>query len=110
MTKTCVLSGLEIPKGKESREHYCCKSRFPKYIWADKRNIFDAHYLLNNLKKNLLPCEWADEKFKLVYQALGYRCLQEDDRDFLRKTLDHWYDGWEIPPCQICLAKCKQRG
>lgn len=53
-----VLSNLEIPYEKANREHFVPRSRTIKRIWNDPRNIFWAHYLLNGIKGNFLPCEW----------------------------------------------------
>lgn len=104
----CVLSGLEIPKGKESREHYCCKHRFPQKIWNNKNNIFWAHYMLNAIKSNYLPCEWADMKYDLTYYALTHWRIKDDDRDFLQRAMDNW-TIYQPDPCALCLAKCNQK-
>lgn len=108
MALTCVLSGLEIPKGKENHEHFVPKSRAPKCIWNDPRNIFWAHRLLNTLKANLLPCEWEQEKTHLALYALIYWNIKREDKRFLEKTLEHW-DTWHKNPCELCLLKCKEK-
>lgn len=104
----CILCDLEIPTGKESREHYCCKSRFPKYIWNSPQNIFYAHYMLNAIKANYLPCEFEELKVDLTYKALKYWRLSNEDREFLNKAIDNW-QVWNRNPCELCLAKCNER-
>lgn len=107
--KICVLSGLVIPEGKENREHYCCKRRFPKYIWNDPRNIHWSHYLLNAIKSDYLPCEWQELRWALTYNAIHKWRIQDDDKEFLRRAMQQWETIWNPNPCDLCLAKCKQR-
>ena len=109
MGKICILSGLEIPKGKESREHYCCKHRFPKKIWNNKNNIFWAHTTLNGVKGDCLPCEFEELKYKLTYHALMNWNLQPEDRDFLRRAIENW-EIYVINPCDLCIANCYSKG
>lgn len=104
----CILSGLEIPKDKASREHYCCKHRFPKKIWNNPKNIFWAHYMLNAIKSNYLPCEWAQMKFDLTYYALKNWRIKDDDREFLEHAIQNW-EIYNPNPCELCLAKCNQK-
>lgn len=108
MDKICVLCNLEIPKGKESREHYLPKSRVPKFIWNNPKNIFDAHYMLNAIKSNYLPCEFEEIKYDITYNAIINWRMPEEDRDFLKKALGNW-EVWHRNPCELCLAKCNQR-
>lgn len=108
MAKICVLTDLEIPKGRESREHMLPKSRVNRNIWTDPRNIFYAHSKVNEIKSNLLPCEFEELKFKLTYNALVNWNLTQSDRLFLRKALDHWEDI-DVNPCKLCLLQCNQR-
>lgn len=106
--KICILSDLVIPDGKENREHYIPKSRTRKQIWNDPRNIFWAHYMMNAIKSNFLPCEWEEAKFDLTFHALENWKLEEDDRLFLKNALNHW-EGWHRNPCELCLLKCNQK-
>ena len=102
----CVLSGLEIPKGKQNVEHYCPKSRVPKYIWNNPLNWFPAHKVVNCIKSNLMPCEWEEEKFDLTYYALYHWNIKQPDKKFLQQTLEHW-EEWYRNPCELCLMQCK---
>lgn len=108
MANICVLSGLEIPKGKESREHWLPKSRFPKSVWNNPKNIYKSHYILNGIKGSCLPCEWQELKFKLTVHALQKWRLSPDDRVFLILAMHHWL-VWEQNPCELCIAKCNER-
>lgn len=108
MAYTCILCGLEIPKGKESREHYVPKSRSPRRIWNNPKNLFWAHYMLNAVKSNYLPCEWEELKFELTFDAIQHWRLKEDDREFLKMAMDNW-EIWKPNPCDKCLMKCNQK-
>ena len=106
MGKICILSDLEIPQGKKNTEHYCPKSRVPKRIWSDRANLFPAHKVVNCIKGNLMGCEWEELKVNWTYHALHNWNIRPDDKEFLRRTLEHW-EEWHRNPCQLCLMKCK---
>ena len=108
MIYKCVLSGLEIPKGKKNIEHYCPKSRVPRSIWNNPANLFYAYKVLNFVKGELMPCEWEEQKFELTYYAIRNWNIKEVDRKFLKQTLKHW-ERWSRNPCDLCLMKCKGR-
>ena len=103
--KLCVLSGLEIPKGQKTIEHYVPKSRAPKCIWNNPQNIFLAQKTLNFIKGNLLPCEFEEQKFDLTYHAMYNWHIRQAERNFLKQTLEHW-EEWYHDPCKLCLLKC----
>ncbi len=105
-TEICFLSGLEIPKGKYSKEHYVPKSRAPRFITANPDNIFPAHKIINHIKQNLLPCEWEDKKWTLTYHALHSWNLRHDDARFVARTLQNW-ESYHINPCKFCLLQCR---
>lgn len=104
----CVLSNLEIPKGKESIEHYLPKSRVPMCMWNRQENKFYAHYMLNAIKSNHLPCEFEEMKFDLTYKALINWRIKDDDKQFLREAIANW-ETWHRNPCELCIAKCNER-
>lgn len=110
MREICFLSGLEIPKGKKSTEHYFPKSLIPYNMRFDKRNIFPAHKVINTIKSNLTPCKWEQKKFDRVYYAIEHYDLRSADREFCRKTLENW-ETYRIEPCTWCIMqnKCNQR-
>jgi len=105
----CVLCGLEIPKGKESIDHYCCKHRFPRRIWDNPKNKVPAFYMLNAIKSDYLPCEFFEMKYDLTYNALKNWRIQEEDKEFLERALVNW-KTYDIDPCALCLAKCNEKG
>lgn len=104
----CILCDLEIPKGKESIEHYLAKSRVPMCIWNNPKNKFYAHYMLNAIKSNYLPCEFFEMRYDLTNYALANWRIKQDDREFLEKALISW-QTYNPNPCALCLAKCNQR-
>ena len=106
----CILCDLEIPKGKESVEHYCCKHRFPAHIWNNPKNKFWSFYLLNAIKSDYLPCEWAQLKINLTYNALKkWNIKQEEDKNFLMLAIQQWETNWNKNPCDLCLAHCNNK-
>ena len=110
MSHICFLSGLEIPKGKLSREHYFPKSLIPRNLHFVKNNIFPAHKLINEIKGNILPCKWEQKKFDRVLFAIEHYDLRSADREFCRKTLENW-EQYRIDPCVWCIMqnRCNQK-
>lgn len=107
MSDICFLSGLEIPPGKYTKEHYVPLSRAPDFITHDPANIFPAHRVINNIKQNFLPCEWEEKKWNLTYHALSDWHLKHADKYFVARTLKNW-ETYIINPCQYCLLHCGQ--
>lgn len=105
MSEICILSDLEIPKGKKNTEHYCPRSRVPKSIWNNPKNLFPAHKVVNCVKGNMMPCEWEEEKFDLTYHAMCHWNIRQADKEFLKQTLEHW-EEWYRDPCKLCLMQC----
>lgn len=101
----CFLSGLEIPTGKQSVEHYCPKSRVPTFIWKNPDNIHIAHRTINAIKSDRLPCEWEQTKWNLTHHALHSWNLKQEDAYFVARTLQNW-EQYIIDPCQYCLLHC----
>ena len=108
MGDICVLSNLEIPKGKQNIEHYAPKSRTQKHIWNNPANWFPAHKVVNSIKGNLFGCEFEEQKFDLTLYAMYNWKVKKEDKDFLKRTLEHW-EEWHRNPCDICLLKCNGR-
>lgn len=104
----CILCDLEIPQGKANREHYLPKNRVPKYLWGNPNNIFWAHYMLNAIKSDYLPCEFWEMRYNLTYKAIRNWRMPEEDREFLKLAIDNWAI-YDLDPCSLCLAKCNQR-
>jgi hypothetical protein len=106
----CFLSGLEIPKGKNSREHYFPRSLIPQGFHTTRNNIFPAHKVINEIKGCLKPCVWEEKKFDRVFFAIEHYDIRSADREFCRKTLENW-EQYRIDPCVWCIMNenCKRR-
>jgi hypothetical protein len=105
----CFLSGLEIPDGKRTIEHYVPLSRAPRFITTNPQNKFPAHRIINAIKSDRLPCEWEETKWNLTYRALHYWKLKQEDSYFIVRALQNW-ESYVINPCEYCLLQCnKQR-
>ena len=102
--KICFLSGLEIPKGRFSREHYFPQSKIPRNFHFTMQNIFPAHKVINEIKSSLLPCQWEEKKFDRVYYAIEHYDIRVADREFCRKTLENW-EEYRINPCSWCIMQ-----
>ena len=106
----CFLSGLVIPPGRYSIEHYVPVSRAPQELTSCKANQFPCHKTLNAIKSNRLPCEWEEVKWDVTYRALIRWHLKQADRVFIARTLENW-EHYIINPCKYCLLQCgKERG
>ena len=99
----CILSGLPIPAGKLSRDHYYPRSKLPHKIAMRGDNIYSAHTLLNTIKRDLLPCQWYDMRWELTYRAIETWNISADDRQFLRDAMKNWL-VWKYNPCDYCIA------
>lgn len=99
----CFLSGLEIPVGKESVEHYFPRSLLPSNIAGLKENKYPASKIVNQVKGNLLPCQWEEQKIGLTLYAIKVYHIKSFDRKFLRATLKNW-ETYKINPCDFCIG------
>lgn len=107
----CCLSGEPILRSKDiTKEHYCPKSRVPKCIWEQKYNIKPAIKIFNNIKGNLLPCEWEWRKIDSVSYALNNFKLDNFERNLLEKVLKKYEMQGPQYVCNVCilykLMKC----
>lgn len=100
MAEKCFLSGIEIPKGKHSKEHYVPKCRAP-LIAQHPYNIFPAIKIINHIKGSLMPCEWEDCKYDLIYEAYKHWHIRQDDKKILRQALNGMP---KINPCEFCIC------
>ena len=105
---TCILSGLEIPEGKETKEHLVPKSRMLS-LADTPGNIFPAHKILNCMKGDLLPCEFENLKYQLAAKALYKWHIKESDRRFMCDAVINWNEGYSPNWCDVCILKCKGR-
>lgn len=100
MAEICFLSGIEIPKCKYSREHYCPKSRLG-IIAQHQYNIFPAIKIFNHIKGNLMPCEWEEQKYDLIYHAYKNWHIKPADKKLLRQALNGMP---KINACEYCIC------
>lgn len=104
----CFLSGLKIPEGRYSTEHYVPVARAPRFITNDPANKFPSHRIINAIKSDRLGCEWEDTKWNLTYHALHKWNLKQDDAYFVARTLQNW-EQYFINPCDYCLLHCEKQ-
>lgn len=98
----CILSGLEIPRGHESIEHFMPRFYLPARIANDPDNLYLAIRILNSLKGALRPCEWIDQRYDICYHAYHKYNLRQANKQIVRQALN----GMAIiNPCQYCIAR-----
>lgn len=98
----CILSGLEIPHGKYSWEHFYPKSCLPEHLANNPYNIWWAVRVYNNVKGNLLPCVWMERRYSLCYNAVQNWNLKRSDRLLLQIGLEDGLPDYD--PCYYCIA------
>jgi len=105
----CILSGLPIYDPKQlSLEHAVPLSRGAYLETRQDYNIFPAYKIINNLKGNLLPCEWAAHRCDILQNALDRHKLTRDDKEIVEDALNY-VKVYNFQPCSICFLyeKCK---
>ena len=100
----CFLSGMPIPKGRFSREHFYPQSKIPPHFHYTIQNIYPAHKVINEIKSNLKPCQWEERKFDRVSYAIQWYDIRVADREFCRKTLENW-ESYKMNPCTWCIMQ-----
>ena len=116
----CFLSGEPIVRQKDiTTEHFVPKSladkNAPNYaemhaIVTSQYNLHPAIKIINNIKGNLLPCEWEQQKSTRVYKALENYSLDPYERGLLQKLLAVWATKpQQGKPCQKCALWLYQR-
>lgn len=100
----CWLCGELILRQQDySVEHWVPKSRVDREIANNPLNLHPAHRLLNEIKSNLLPCEWYDQRIYRVAYALDHRRLKEKERRLLGKALKYFAYHYTDNPCLNCI-------
>ena len=102
MSKICFLSGLEIPQGRISTDHYYPKCFLPPCLKGERANLFPAHKIINSIKGNLFPCAWEEQKFELVWHAIHEYNIRSKDKEFCRRALKNW-EEYRLNPCYWCI-------
>lgn len=101
MAQICFLSGIEIPKGKFSREHLVPRSQVPEYISGQHYNIKPSIKIFNYIKGNRFLCEWEEQKYDLIEYAYKNWRIKPADKKLLRQALNGMP---KINPCEHCIC------
>ena len=102
MAKVCFLSGIEIPKGQASIEHFAPRSRIPKAIAQQSYNLYPAIKVINFAKGDLMPCEWfAQREYRLQYAYKNWK-LKAIDKKIIQKALKSGLP--QMNPCEYCIC------
>lgn len=101
MAHTCFLSGLEIPKGKYSREHLAPRSKVPPEISQQADNIKPSIKIFNYIKGDRFLCQWEEQKYGLVFYAYNNWNLKPIDKQLLRQALNGMP---KIDACEHCIC------
>lgn len=98
------MSGLEIPKGKYSVDHYVAKYWLPPKLYSLEQNKVPSIKIINCIKGIKMPCEWEDQKYDLCSYALENYNLNKSDRNIIINALDRFAtEKDKLNPCQHCL-------
>lgn len=109
MTK-CILSGLDIPDGKYSVDHFVAKFWLPRFLYNLPENKKPAIRIMNNIKGVKFPCEWYDTRYELCYIALQKWNLKSSDKNIIIEALDRFATEKDtLNPCQHCVLSSKAR-
>lgn len=99
----CILSGIPILDVKDlSLEHGVPLSRGPHYECTQDYNIFPAYKIINNLKGDLLPCEFWALREKIYKKALWQYKLTQHDKQVIQAALN-FIPRYKINPCSMCF-------
>lgn len=102
----CFLSGLEIPNGEYSVDHYVPKFWLPSRYYSMKENKVPAIKVINSIKGIHMPCEWFDMRYELTYHAYTNWHLKRQDLRIVESALDV-FEEQEVPlnPCKRCILR-----
>lgn len=103
----CILSGLPIEKNDYSIEHYCPKSRISAPLSEEPQNKYPAIKIINNIKGNLLPCEWCILRKERLYTAFIKWKLKPRQKQIVKQAIQHIESGYNINPCKDCILQNK---
>lgn len=107
----CVLSGLKITDKQDlSIDHYYPKSLDENGNTYNIKNLFPSIRIINNLKSNLIPCVWEEEKFDILYHAAQNYRLNDHDYKIVVNAIKN-IEYYQINPCLFCInnIKCKRK-
>lgn len=102
----CCLSGLPIEKHDYSIEHYVAKSRILPELANLPGNIFPAIKIINNIKGNLIPCEWHELRVERLYSALIKWKLKPRNKKIIISALQRIEsEPVGTIPCNKCILR-----
>lgn len=100
----CVLSKLEIPKGKSSIEHIAPKHWLPVELYSLNENKAPAIKVFNFIKSDLFLCQWYDQRIALCYKAIDRWHIKTKDKQLVAQGIDNFrHLHWENP-CSLCVC------
>lgn len=99
----CILSGLIIKNAKDlSLEHYVPLCRGAKCNTQTIANIYPAIKVINNIKDDLLPCEWVIRREARMERALNRWKLTDADRKTVEEALKK-APTYNLNVCNYCI-------
>lgn len=108
--RKCFLSGLDIPSGEYSIDHYVPKFWLPVELYSLEQNKVPAIKIINHIKDIKMPCEWEAQKYDLCYNALQKWNLKHKNKDIIIRALDRFATEKEtLNPCQQCILSDKAK-
>lgn len=101
----CCICGLLIRSTKDvSVEHWVPKSRTTNQFYSVPENKKPALKIINQIKGNLLPCEWEETKISRCYYALEHYNLNLHNKNLIIAALDRFAtEKGPLNPCQHCV-------
>lgn len=100
----CFLSDEPIIRIKDlTKEHYCPKSKVPPYVANDPYNIKPAIKIVNNIKGDLFPCEWEEQKTERIYKAICNYNLDSYERALLGMLFEKFKIQGPLDVCPYCI-------
>lgn len=110
MKKKCILSGMSIPDGEYSIDHFVAKYWLPSGLYSLPENKFPAIKIINNIKGIKMPCEWYNTRYELCYNALQNWHLKPKQEIIIIKALDRFATEKDtLNPCQLCILSKKAK-
>lgn len=103
MKRICFLSGLEIPDGQLSVEHYYPISKLPERIANNHVNLYYSCKVFNMLKADSVPCVWREIREARCKYALEHYHLSRVEKKLIKTVLDKGFP--ERNPCDYCIAR-----
>lgn len=101
----CALCGCLIESRKDlSVEHYVPKTRASTVFSQNMFNLRPALAIINNIKGDLLPCEWEVLKSQKCLHALQHYNLTAPNKILIIRALDRFATEKDmLNPCQDCI-------